>query len=422
MLFALTLFNALFASAADKAMVEAAAPEKKSVWVGERVVIGVQLLVQGQFSGAIYFDIPDVEGIFILPPSGRPVMGSRNDGGETYVSQNHEFTVFPQRPGTIRIPPITARFGSKESFNAEVVEHSLKTPEIQFEAKSPPGAVAGEVIVSTINLSIQETWNPKPDKAKVGDSFTRTITFKAAAVPGMVLPALKFEESPGLAVYPKEAQVRDQTERGDFTGQRVESVTYVCESPGKVVIPELKIRWWNPEAEEWKEKEFASVELDVAENPVLAEEESKAATGSASMAWLWGIGVVVAVLLGLWFSGPRLLIILGDWKAKREAGEPRQFKRLLKACRAEDYKAAYDELSAWLDRFGYNSGEMSSGGMPADSGSLKESSIRLQQRLIGMDADWDGAAMAGELVKLRHSLISASRAASNPALGPLNPS
>lgn len=51
----------------------------------------------------------------------------------------------------------------------------------------------------------------------------------------------------GLGVYPKPPVVEDAMQRGEFTGQRVETVTYICEQPGTYTLPALTIpallRW-----------------------------------------------------------------------------------------------------------------------------------------------------------------------------------
>lgn len=61
----------------------------------------------------------------------------------------------------------------------------------------------------------------------------------------MAFPPLPVTDLDGVAAYPKPPVVRDHTERGTFTGTRIDSVTYVCERPGKVTVPALALPWWN---------------------------------------------------------------------------------------------------------------------------------------------------------------------------------
>jgi len=43
-------------------------------------------------------------------------------------------------------------------------------------------------------------------------------------------------------------------QRGEFIGERVETITYVCERPGTVTIPALAIHWWDVNDEELKQE------------------------------------------------------------------------------------------------------------------------------------------------------------------------
>ena len=79
----------------------------------------------------------------------------------------------------------------------------------------------------------------------MGDAFTRTVTRSAPDVPAMAFPPLPVTDLDGTAAYPKPPVVRDHSERGTFTGTRIDSVTYVCERAGTGTLPALEFPWWN---------------------------------------------------------------------------------------------------------------------------------------------------------------------------------
>ena len=424
--FVFLLFLAVPLSAAELARVEVIAPTTNTVWAGQRVTFAVELLVQGQFAGSPHFDVPDVPGAIILKPSERPLLGTREIEGESYTSQRHDFDLFVQRAGACSVPPFTVRFASRERFGLPVVEHELRTRLFKVEAKAPPGASPGEIIVSTTELTATESWTPKPVGAKVGDAFTRRISMKAGGVPGMLLPALEHQRVEGFAVYPKPPEVRDRTERGELTGERVESVTYVCEHAGTFEIPELALRWWNPKESVWKERTFPAVAIEVAENPALAAAASLASEPRPlrSMGvWLrWLAAVVTVSLIVLWIVGPRLLRWWRNWRETRAASEPAQFARLLQACGRGDAPATYRQLTVWLARFGRATSDLSNR-RPGDAGPpLVEQCLRLQQRLAGMNPRWDGRALTAELKTLRQQWRIEKSGAASAGLLPLNPS
>ena len=86
----------------------------------------------------------------------------------------------------------------------------------------------------------------------------------------MVLPPILFGSFEGLGVYPKPPVVEDATQRGDFTGQRIDTVTYLCEIVGTYRLPALSIPWFDVDDNKLKHVELPAVTLEIAENPKLA--------------------------------------------------------------------------------------------------------------------------------------------------------
>jgi hypothetical protein len=166
LLCALLLCKATFA--AEPAIAKLVQPQATAVMAGERLSFAVELLVQGQFSGPTYFALPKIDGAIIMQVSERPILGTRQISGETYVSARHNFAIYAQRAGRLPVPSVIARFGSKKSFDRPTSEYRLQTEPFHIKVTAPPGAVAGEVVVSTGKLSATEAWSPKPVDAKVG--------------------------------------------------------------------------------------------------------------------------------------------------------------------------------------------------------------------------------------------------------------
>jgi hypothetical protein len=414
------------ASAAEPALVQLVPPLTNIVWVGERVRFSIELLVQGQFSGTSYFDVPEVEDAIVMRPSERPLLSSKTVDGESYVTQTHEFVLFAQRPGERTVPPITARFSSKERFDKPAVEHRLQTAPLQVKAVAPQGARPGEVVVSTTDFEATETWSPRTSQAKVGDAFTRVITMRANGVPGMLLPPLRLSRIEGLAAYPKPPQVQDRTERGDFAGERIESVTYVCERAGEFEIPEILVRWWNPKSQDWKEKRFPAMTLEVAENPALANlgpanAQNKLIPGASKPGRLTQLWPLFASVLALLFSSPWIIRRLCAARQKWVGTEPAHFARLMRACRRSDASAVDREFNLWLWRFGCSSRDpavlLGASGDP----SWSQEWLGLQRRLAGLQSDWHGGALSTQLRRLRRKLLSEAREERTAVLEPLNP-
>src|SRR5262249_12260064 len=202
---------------------------------------------------------------------GSPVISSVQEEGISYTEQRHEFFLFARRPGKHDIPPITIRLQFKRNpLDKEPIMQSVQTPSFSLTATSPPGAENLGGIICARGLDVEETWKPQPDKAKAGDAFTRTITFRAPDVPAMAFPEFPVGEVDGLGIYRKPPEVLDKSDRGSLLGQRRDTLIYVCQRPGRFVIPAVKLTWWDLQAKQLQTLDFPSRTIDVAPNPALA--------------------------------------------------------------------------------------------------------------------------------------------------------
>jgi hypothetical protein len=295
---------------AQEAKVRASLATKGDIWVGQRVTLVVELLAPGYFSGAPAFDLPDPQGLLIVPPGESPTIGTEEIEGTSYTVQRHEVSVFAQSAGVQTIPPLAARFHFKRNpLDTDILSAMVKTDAVSFTAQLPPGAEKLGNVISARNLQAVEIWNPEPGKAKAGDAFTRTITFTAPDVPAMLFPPFPAGQIDGLGIYPNPPEVRDHVERGQMRGQRRDSITYVCKRSGQYRIPAVRLTWWDLDAHQLRTVEFPERTLDVAVNPALAVAPGDAEGGRKWMPatkWLGVLAMAVVAAAGL-FLGWRLV-------------------------------------------------------------------------------------------------------------------
>jgi hypothetical protein len=255
---------------AQEPIVRATVPENGQVWVGERAKIVIDLLAPGYFSGAPSFDLPRVANVLLIPSEERPVLGSEAIQGVNYTVQHYELPVFARRAGEYQIPPFAIRFKFKRSpLDKEALEATVQTPPIQFRAVAPPGAENLAGVLSSVDVKCTEAWQPELNKAKVGDAFTRTVTFSASDIPAMAFPPFPISEVDGIGAYGKPPVLNDQSERGVMRGERQDIVTYVCERPGHFVIPAARLTWWDLNSKQLRTIDLPARIFEVAPNPAL---------------------------------------------------------------------------------------------------------------------------------------------------------
>lgn len=282
------------------------------IWVGQKIPVVAELLVPGYFADSPAFRLPQVPGVLILPSVGSPVVSSETIGDITYAVQRHEMAVFSRTSGQVTIPSFEIRLAYKhQPLDRDPVETVVKTKEISFNAKQPPGSSADEGIVTSSDLAVTESWNPEPKShAKAGDAYVRTITWMASDVMGMAFPPFDVGHIDGLGIYQGDAAVNDTSERGQPHGERTDTVTYVCKTGGHFVIPAVTVRWWNPVEMEMKQVNFPARVFDVTVPPAPPVDFSVKMRRNLQNHWkaicssIAGISLLVLVI---YFSRPSII-------------------------------------------------------------------------------------------------------------------
>lgn len=310
----LSIFVAVFmcnASPAQDAKVRASLESTDQVWVGQQVTLVVELLAPGYFASAATFELPDPQGVLLLPPTDHPVVGSETIDDTMYTSQRHELFAYPMRAGEQSVPPVAIRFSFKRTpLDTNEVSATVTTAEIPFSVNVPPGAENLGQIISARNLKVDESWQPEPSASNVeaGAAFTRTITFTAPDVPGMLFPLFVAGRIDGVGIYTKQ-QLRDESDRGSLQGGRRDIVTYVCQRPGQFEIPAASFTWFDLETQTLQTTDLPARTLKVVANPALAStsETGSVETGTAALDQLaqWWKPPAVVVALALLFVAVR---------------------------------------------------------------------------------------------------------------------
>jgi hypothetical protein len=294
---------------AQEAKVSTSLEADTTLWVGEKATLTVEVLAPGYFYSAVSFDLPDPHGVLLMPPLGHPIVSGKTIDDTYYTVQQYELSAYPMRAGRQSIPAIPVRFSFKHApLDTNQIAATVTTTPMPFTVEEPPGAENLGQVISARDLKIEETWQPEPGKTSVpaGAAFTRTITFTAPEVPGMVFPPFPAGRIDGLGIYTKR-QVLDRTDDGSLRGERRDVITYVCQRPGDFTIPAVRFIWFDLETKQLITDDLPERTLNVSANPALA---TPAGTNSAGghaprIAPRRALGVSATVILLVLFAGWR---------------------------------------------------------------------------------------------------------------------
>jgi len=408
-------------------------------WVGQELELYLELWTTGfSFSGQS-FVLPEVRGGFVLLPDSSTVKLNEKRDGMQWQGLRYTLLLYPQREGRLEVPSFKVRFSANAGYGTEPSTFESQTPVLFVDTRLPPGADRNGLVVTTRSFSVESSWSPRPEddgpaRLKVGDALTLAVTRRAQDIPGMVFAPLPDFRIEGLGVYPATPGVNDRVNRGSLTGERRDTVTFICEREGKYEIPELRFQWWDPDREELVERIVPALALEVSANPAYAAGAS-AVAGSGGDGIGWGrVGAGVAAILGLmWLlSYPARRLFrkaAAQWRLrreKREAGEPWAFRQVRKNCVSGSPAQAYHAIIIWLGRF-----EREKPGLTllrlADERAdergdeaLRVQAERLQSCLATDSAgEWRGRELAELLVQLRND--SKKKLDVADVLHPLNP-
>ena len=261
---------------AQEARVRAALADAGDVWVGQRATLVVELLAPGYFASAAQFDIPDPAGVLLMPPQEHPLVGNETIDGTLYTVQRHELPAWPMRAGARFIPAVTVHFSYKRHpLDTDERQATVTTEPVALTVNLPPGAEHLGTVISARDLEVRESWQPEPGGGAIeaGTAFTRTVTFTAPDVPGMVFPPFPAGDIEGLGIYAKptaKPSLADRASRGELTGQRRDVLTYVAERPGRYTIPAAQLTWFDLDAQALRTETLPAVILNVVAGPAFA--------------------------------------------------------------------------------------------------------------------------------------------------------
>lgn len=324
----------------------------EEAWVGQKVVLHVDVLAKNGWAQIKKARDAEVKGAYLLRLETQGTRLSETIKGETYTGQRYELLLFPQRGGKITVPPVPVEVEVKTwGAGAGSEIRPMSTSLVEFVARTPPGTEDIRGLISTTRLKAKQKWEPETSRPKVGDAIKRTITLNASDVSGMAFAPMKHPGIDGLGIYPGEPSVKDASERGTLIGTRMETVTYVFERPGEIEIPGVESIWWDIGSQKLRRIKLPGQSFGVVGGPATVTAANNEAQHEEGMPWWWfvlGVAAIVAIIaLAL---GSSLGSSWEAWKKARSETESAYFRRIIRSARLGDARATLRNTMRWLDR------------------------------------------------------------------------
>ena len=183
--------------------------------------------------------------------------------GRVYAVTERRYALFPQRSGTLTIPPVRFQgevydprhnhlnrffidpFGGRGS--GRVVR--LHSDPLELEVLPiPAAAAAGASWLPSSNLQLVDDWaGGQEPQFQVGEPVTRTLLLLADGLTAAQLPPLPLAGVEGVRAYPDQPVLENRASAAGVTGLRREQVALMPTQPGSFTLPAIEVPWWNSE-------------------------------------------------------------------------------------------------------------------------------------------------------------------------------
>ncbi|MCA9470961.1 MAG: BatD family protein [Nitrospirales bacterium] len=330
--------------------------------------------------------------------------------------------MFGNRPGVFG-----SGFQSTRLIRARSQEMTLNVEEI------PPTMQQGSWLPAR-ELSVNETWSSDLTKLQVGEPVTRTITIQARGLTGEQLPEVPVTEHSSVKVYPDQPSITTAFDGSWAVGKREQKLAFVPTRPGDVLLPEIRIRWWNLETKKPEEAVLPAQTLTIhganasepsaqpgngttsivndaqsssflSEGQGLPQSGNAASSGSLGMSWPVMMGLLLALWLltaaGWWGDRRKLMMQQNRIQEDKQKSHEsiRMIRSLVKqACLQNKPQQAREALLRWASVTWEGSGHRNLGSVARKFGQTTQGASAAQQAIQDLDrtlysakaGEWNG--------------------------------
>ncbi len=178
--------------------------------------------------------------------------------GINIIFFERRYAIFPQSSGELRIPPqhfsatlplphqqLSGWFISRPGKPVQI-----KSKPLTIKVLPHPPSFKGSHWLPAQRVQVNEKWSSDPTQLKIGDSITRIIEISVTAQPGVQIPAITMNAVAQLKIYPDKPVLQTQIAQEHVIGQRIEKIALIPLTTNPVLLPEIRLPWWNTQTDQ----------------------------------------------------------------------------------------------------------------------------------------------------------------------------
>lgn len=282
-------------------------------------------------------DEPAASGV-VVQKLGRDKQYVATLGDRRYQVLERNYAVTPEQSGKLTLPALRFRGNAVDNsdptgFFRRGRSVSASSEALDLDVRPKPASWGSAPWLPAASLSISDE-SVLPDEVTVGDPVTRTIKLRAQGLGFEQLPELEIKAPPGAEIYPDKPDTRTRDDGSWLYGERTRKFAIVATRPGKLILPEVEIQWWNTALDKVEKSILPSREINVlvgtsnsgeAAPPVAAAADSTAQPRGTDAPIIYpsadsGPGLRFWRLLALGLGGLWLATLAMWWRSRRPPG------------------------------------------------------------------------------------------------------
>jgi hypothetical protein len=170
--------------------------------------------------------------------------------GERVGVYERRYVIYPEKAGTLVIPG--QRFqalgivqNGNDPWDRQRTMISAVTRPLELEISPIPANYPAAPWLPAQQLSLTEQFSADPTQWQVGEPITRTLIIRTEGMSAsqVVLPDLP--QPAGMKQYPDQSEYQDTPGEHGLSGQFQQAIAMVPTAAGTVVLPEIRLPWWN---------------------------------------------------------------------------------------------------------------------------------------------------------------------------------
>jgi hypothetical protein len=247
--------------------------DNKSPYRGEQVTLTYTLYTKTDLSGFDILKLPRYQGFWtqeLFKPTNLQLKEAWRGNDKWYASVVKKIAIFPTKSGEIEIDPMTAVVGVREKgrrsfFFSSSKEFTIATNKLNLNVKALPKTSIGRS-GSVGKWDISTKIKSKEIKQDEALSFLITINgignIKTVDIQDIVFPR-------ELEVFEPEINIKQNELTDKISGTKTIEYILIPRYSGEIIIPSIKLLYFDLGLKKWRTKSTKQIILDVRENGAL---------------------------------------------------------------------------------------------------------------------------------------------------------